>query len=203
MYPTYLPSLWAAARCLAFVACASACAAASAPVAAPGPAPSRTATEVAYLKRLSLEELLQMEVTSVSRRAEPFSSAASAITVVTGDDVRRSGATTLADALRYSTGLQVARIDGRTWGIASRGFNINSSNKLLVMMDGRSLYTPLFSGVFWDVQDTEMSDLERIEVVRGPGATVWGANAVNGVNQHPDEECPRHPRHDDHRRRRR
>jgi iron complex outermembrane recepter protein len=134
-----------------------------------------------YLKRLSLDELLAMDVTTVSRRPEPFARAASAISVLTGDDIRRSGATTLADALRYSTGLEVARIDGRTWGIASRGFNVNASNKLLVMMDGRSLYTPLFSGVFWDVQDTELADIDRIEVVRGPGATMWGADAINGV----------------------
>ena len=136
---------------------------------------------VNYLKRLSLEELLKIEVTSVSRRPEPFAATASAISVLTGDEIRRTGALTLADALRFSSGLQVARIDDRTWGIASRGFNLNASNKLLVMMDGRSLYTPLFAGVFWDVQDTELADLDRIEVVRGPGATMWGANAVNGV----------------------
>jgi iron complex outermembrane recepter protein len=144
-------------------------------------APLPGSSSVQQLKRLSLEELLKIDVMTVSRRNEPFGTTASAISVLTGDDVRRSGATTLADALRFSTGLEVARIDGRTWGIASRGFNINSSNKLQVMMDGRSLYTLLFSGVFWDVQDTELSDLDRIEVVRGPGATMWGANAVNGV----------------------
>lgn len=136
---------------------------------------------VAQLKQLSLEELLAIDVTAVGRKPRPFSAAASAITVLTGDDVRRSGATTLADALRYSTGLHVARVDGRTWGVAARGFNLTASNKLLVMMDGRSLYTPLFSGVLWDVQDTELADIDRIEVVRGPGATMWGANAVNGV----------------------
>lgn len=134
-----------------------------------------------YLKSFSLEELLALDVTSVSRRPEQLATAASAVSVLTGDDIRRSGATTLADALRFSTGLQVARIDGRTWGVASRGFNGNAANKLLVMLDGRSLYTPLFSGVFWDVQDTEFADIDRIEVVRGPGATMWGSNAVNGV----------------------
>jgi iron complex outermembrane receptor protein len=134
-----------------------------------------------YLKRLSVEELMMMDITSVSRRPEAFAATASAISVITGDDIRRSGATTIADALRWSTGLSVARIDGRTWGIASRGFNNNASNKLLVLMDGRSLYTPLFSGAFWDAQDTELADIDRIEVVRGPGATMWGANAVNGV----------------------
>ena len=148
------------------------------------PPPIRVAsaeTTTSQLKRMTLDELLALEITSVSRRPEPLSSIASAVSVVTGDDIRRSGATTLADALRFSTGLQVARIDGRTWGVASRGFNLNSSNKLLVMLDGRSLYTPLFSGVFWDVQDTEFADIDRIEIVRGPGATMWGANAVNGV----------------------
>jgi iron complex outermembrane receptor protein len=150
--------------------------------AAAAPSPTLSSSpQVSYLKRLSLEELLAMDVTTVSRRPQHLSSTASAITVLTGDDIRRSGATTFADALRFSSGLEVARIDGRTWGVASRGFNLTSSNKLLVMLDGRSLYTPLFSGVFWDVQDTEFADIDRVEVVRGPGGTMWGANAVNGV----------------------
>ncbi len=154
------------------------CAATTCFSATPSPPTPASTTQ---LKRLSLEELLALDVTAVSRRPEAISSAASAISVITGDDVRRSGATSLADALRFSTGLAVARIDGRTFGVASRGFNNNAGNKLLVLLDGRSLYTPLFSGVFWDVQDTELADLDRIEIVRGPGATMWGANAVNGV----------------------
>lgn len=145
------------------------------------PSPAVSPAAVAQLQRLSLEELLAMEVTSVSRHPQPSSAAASAVSIPTSDDIRRSSATTLADALRYSTGLHVARIDGHTWGVAARGFNLAASNKLLVMLDGRSLYTPLFSGVLWDVQDTEFADLDRLEIVRGPGATMWGANAVNGV----------------------
>lgn len=143
--------------------------------------PPQALAPVSYLKQLSLEQLLAVEVTTVSRRPQPYATAASAISVLTADEIRRSGATTLADALRYSTGLDVARSDGRTWAISSRGFNLIAADKLLVMLDGRSLYTPLFSGVLWDVQDTELADLERIEVVRGPGATLWGADAVNGV----------------------
>ncbi len=133
------------------------------------------------LKRLSLEELMQIDVTSVSKRTEPLSTAAAAITVITAEDIRRSGATSLADALRLATGLQVAQADGRTWAISSRGFNLTTANKLLVLIDGRSIYTPLFSGVFWDVQGTFLADIDRIEIIRGPGATLWGANAVNGV----------------------
>src|SRR5262249_43500497 len=104
-----------------------------------------------------------------------------AFSVMTDEDLRRTGATSIADALRYVPGLDVARIDGTTWGITARGFNGTTANKLQVMMDGRSLYTPLFSGVFWDVQDTVLEDIDRVEVVRGPGATLWGADAVNGV----------------------
>jgi iron complex outermembrane receptor protein len=133
------------------------------------------------LKRLSLEELMEIDVTSVSRRSEPVSGAAAAITVITGEDIRRSGATNLPNALRISAGLQVAQSNGNTWAISSRGFNTTTANKLLVLIDGRSIYTPLFSGVFWDVQDVPLEDIERIEIIRGPGATLWGANAVNGV----------------------
>lgn len=136
---------------------------------------------ISYLKKLTLEELLDLEVTTVSRRAERFAEAASAITVLSDEEIQRSGATTLADLMRLATGLHVARSDGRAWAIASRGFNLVASNKLLVLLDGRSLYTPLFSGVLWDAQDTLLADLDRIEIVRGPGATMWGANAVNGV----------------------
>ncbi|RPH43229.1 MAG: TonB-dependent receptor [Planctomycetota bacterium] len=105
----------------------------------------------------------------------------SAVFVILPEDIRRSGARSIPEALRMAPGLQVARLDANKWAISSRGFNGRFSNKLLVLMDGRSVYTPLFSGVFWDVQDTFLEDIERIEVIRGPGATVWGANAVNGV----------------------
>ena len=107
---------------------------------------------------------------------------AAAVSVLTHDDIRRSGATSIPEALRLVPGLDVARVDAHTWAISSRGFNDVFANKLLVMIDGRTVYTPLFSGVFWDEQDTVLEDIERIEVVRGPGgATLWGANAVNGV----------------------
>ncbi len=133
------------------------------------------------LKSLSLEELLQVEVTSVSRHPEPLSQVASAIEVITAEDIRRSGATTLPEVLRLAGNLDVARKNSHDWGITARGFNTALANKLLVMIDGRTVYTPLFSGVFWDAQNTLLKDIERIEVVSGPGGTLWGANAVNGV----------------------
>ena len=133
------------------------------------------------LSKLSLEELMQLEVTSVSRREEPLFEAAAAITVLTQDDVRRSGATSVPELLRLVPGLEVARVNASEWAISSRGFNSQFANKLLVLIDGRTVYTPLFAGVYWDVQDLLLDDIERIEVIRGPGATLWGANAVNGV----------------------
>lgn len=133
------------------------------------------------LKKLSLEQLVDIEITSASRRPEPISQAASAIDVVTSDTIYRSGVTNIPDALRLAAGVEVAQIDGHDWAISARGFNIATANKMQVLMDGRSLYTPLYSGVFWDVQRTFLPDLEQIEVIRGPGATLWGANAVNGV----------------------
>ncbi len=133
------------------------------------------------LKRLSLEELVDLEITSASRRPERASQAATAIDVVTGEEMRRAGVTNIPDALRLAAGLHVAQVSGNTWAISSRGFNIAIANKMQVLMDGRNLYTPLFSGVFWDVQQTFLPDLQQIEVIRGPGATLWGANAVNGV----------------------
>ncbi|MBD3236164.1 MAG: TonB-dependent receptor plug domain-containing protein [Candidatus Eisenbacteria bacterium] len=137
--------------------------------------------ETSQLTDLSLEELMNIEVTSVSKKAEPLSESAAAIYVITSEDIRRSGARTIADALRMAPGLQVARIDANEWAVTSRGFSGEFANKLLVLIDGRSVYTPLYSGVFWDVQDVVLDDIERIEVIRGPGATLWGANAVNGV----------------------
>jgi iron complex outermembrane receptor protein len=133
------------------------------------------------LKKLPLEELVDVEITSAARRPEPLSQAASAIDVITADDIERAGVTNIPDALRLGTEMQVAQIDGHTWAISTRGFNTSAANKMQVLMDGRSLYTPLFSGVFWDVQQTFLPDLARIEIIRGPGATLWGANAVNGV----------------------
>ena len=133
------------------------------------------------LKKLSVEQLLDVDVTSVSKYPEKLSAAAAAVTVLTPEDLERSGVTNIPDALRLVPGLDVAQVDAHTWAISSRGFNDVFANKLLVLMDGRTVYTPLFSGVFWEVQDTFLQDIDRIEVIRGPGATLWGANAVNGV----------------------
>lgn len=131
--------------------------------------------------QLSIAELINIEVTSAGKKAEQFSDVASAIFVITNEDIRRSGATSIPEALRMVPGLNVARIDNSQYAISSRGFQGLFSDKLLVLIDGRSVYTPLFGGVFWNEQDTLLEDIDRIEVIRGPGATLWGANAVNGV----------------------
>ena len=133
------------------------------------------------LAQLSLEELGQIKVTSVSKKSESLSGAAAAIHVITQEDIRRSGVTSLAGALRMAPGLDVAQMNARQWAISARGFNDIFANRLLVLMDGRTLYTPLFSGVFWDEADAVLEDVDRIEVIRGPGGALWGANAVNGV----------------------
>jgi len=130
---------------------------------------------------MSLEDLMNMQVTSVSKRTQKVADAAAAVFVITQEDIRRSGATSIPDALRMVPGLEVAQIDQNKWAIGSRGFNGRFDNKLLVLIDGRSVYTPLFSGVYWNVQDVVLEDVDRIEVIRGPGATLWGANAVDGV----------------------
>lgn len=139
------------------------------------------APTISDLKKLSVEQLADVEVTSVSRAAERLVGAAAAVTVVTNEDIRRSGATTVPDVLRLTPGIHVARQTSNTWAVSSRGFSSVSSEKLLVLSDTRSIYTPLFSGVFWDAQDYLLQDIDRIEVIRGPGATLWGSNAVNGV----------------------
>ncbi len=136
--------------------------------------------QTAY-KKMSLEELMNLDVTSVSRQAEPYGQAPAAIQVVTQDEIRRSGASSIPEALRLADNLEVAQKNSHDWGISARGFNTDLANKLLVLMDGRTLYTPLFSGVFWNVQDYLLEDIDRIEVISGPGGTLWGANAVNGV----------------------
>jgi iron complex outermembrane receptor protein len=138
-------------------------------------------SEVAELKRKSVEELMDIEVTSVSKRPEKLSETASAIQVITAEDIRRSGVTSLPEALRLASNLEVAQVDSRQWAISARGFNNTLANKMLVLIDGRTVYTPLYAGVFWDAQDTLLEDIDRIEVISGPGATLWGANAVNGV----------------------
>ena len=124
---------------------------------------------------------MRIEVTSVSKKGEQLSDAPSAIFVITQEDIRRSGVTSIPEALRMAPGVEVARIDANKWAVSARGFNSRFATKLLVLMDGRSVYSPVFSGVWWDVQDTLLEDIDRIEVIRGPGATLWGANAVNGV----------------------
>jgi iron complex outermembrane recepter protein len=130
---------------------------------------------------MSVEDLMNVQVTSVSKRTQKLADAAAAIFVITQEDIHRSGATCIPEVLRMVPGLQVARIDENKWAISARGFNGRFANKLLVLIDGRSVYTPLFSGVYWNVEDVMLEDVERIEVIRGPGATLWGANAVNGV----------------------
>ncbi|HEX7037844.1 MAG TPA: TonB-dependent receptor [Pseudomonadales bacterium] len=130
---------------------------------------------------LTIEQLGEVEVTSVSRRVETLHEAPAAVYVITREQIRRSGVTSIPEALRLAPGVEVARNGTHDWTISIRGFNDDLSNKLLVLIDGRSVYSPLFAGVFWDVQDTLLEDVERIEVIAGPGGTLWGANAVNGV----------------------
>jgi iron complex outermembrane receptor protein len=144
-------------------------------------AASETSSDIGALKKLSFEELFNIEITTVSRRPERLVDAASAVQVISAEEIRRSGALNLPDALRLATNLQVAQINAYNWAISARGFNAVTANKLLVLIDGRTVYTPLFSGVFWDVQNVMLEDIDRIEVISGPGATLWGANAVNGV----------------------
>jgi len=141
------------------------------------------AIEVAALdiKRLTLEELAEVEVYSASRRLESAQGVPSATFVLTNEDIRRSRVRSIPEALRLVPGVQVARVDANKWAVSIRGFNARSANKLLVLIDGRSVYDPLFSGVFWESQDVVLADIDRIEVIRGPGGALWGANAVNGV----------------------
>jgi iron complex outermembrane recepter protein len=136
---------------------------------------------VAPLSELSLEELSNLEITSVSRRAERLADAPTAVFVITAEDIRRAGATSLPEALRLAPNLQVVRVYANGHTVSARGFASQAANKLLVLIDGRSVYSPLFSGVFWDVQHTPLEDIDRIEVISGPGGTLWGVNAVNGV----------------------
>lgn len=144
-------------------------------------AADNAASSIGELKQLNVEDLMNVQVTSVARHPERLIEAASAIQVITQEDIRRSGASSIPEALRLADNLQVAQKNSHDWAISSRGFNTALANKLLVMIDGRTVYTPLYSGVFWDVQDYVLADIERIEVISGPGGTLWGANAVNGV----------------------
>jgi iron complex outermembrane receptor protein len=140
----------------------------------PAPAPDQ-------LKQLSLEQLGDIEVTTKSKAPEQLRKTAAAVFVITQDDIRRSGATSIPEALRLAPGVEVARIDANKWSIGIRGFGSRLSRSVLVLMDGRSVYTTLLAGTYWEVQDTIMEDIDRIEVIRGPGGTVWGPNAVDGV----------------------
>ena len=135
----------------------------------------------ADLMDMSLEALMDIEITSCAKRPQKKSEAAAAVFVITNEDLRRWGVMNVPDALRRVPGLQVARIDAGKWAITSRGFNSRFANKLLVLIDGRSVYTPLFAGVYWEANEVMLEDVERIEVIRGPGGSLWGANAVNGV----------------------
>jgi iron complex outermembrane recepter protein len=141
-------------------------------------APTESNADIADL---DLEDLANIRVTSVSRRSELLANAPASIFVITGEDIRRSSATTLPEVLRLAPNLQVARVDARNYAVTARGFNNPFENKLLVLIDGRIVYSPLFSGVYWDAQDVVLEDLARIEVISGPGSTLWGSNAVNGV----------------------
>ncbi|HZI58532.1 MAG TPA: TonB-dependent receptor plug domain-containing protein, partial [Verrucomicrobiae bacterium] len=153
----------------------TACATVSAPAQGPG---SDTDNPV---KKLSLEQLGNIEVTTASKAPERVRKTPAAIYVITHDDIERSGVTNIAEALRLAPGVEVARIDGNKWSIGIRGFGSRLSRSVLVLVDGRTVYTTLFAGTYWEVQDTVMEDIERIEVIRGPGGTIWGPNAVNGV----------------------
>src|SRR5256886_8885986 len=133
------------------------------------------------LKRLSIEDLMNLDVTSVAKEPQRLLQAAAAIQVITADDIRRSGASSIPEVLRLADNLEVAQINAHDWAISARGFDANLANKLLVLVDGRAVYTPLYGGVLWNVQDCLLSDIERVEVISGPGGTLWGANAVNGV----------------------
>ena len=133
------------------------------------------------LKRLSLEQLLETEFVSLSKKPERRGQAAAAVSIITGEDIKRSGVRSIPEALRLAPGTQVARVDSNKWAIGIRGFASRLSGAQLALMDGRSLYTPLFAGIYWEVQDTFLEDIDRIEVIRGPGGALWGANAVNGI----------------------
>jgi iron complex outermembrane receptor protein len=130
---------------------------------------------------LSIEDLMQIEITTVSKREQPLARTAAAVHVITREDIRRSGAASIPDLLRTAPGVHVSQLNAHHWAISARGFSELYASNMLVLVDGRNLYTPLFSGVYWDLLEVPLDDIERIEIVRGPGGTTWGANAVNGV----------------------
>ena len=144
-------------------------------------APLCLGSNIDDLTELSLEDLMEIKITSASKKSQRLCEVAAAVFVITQEDIRRSGVTSIPEALRMVPGMQIAKIDANKWAITTRGSNGRFANKLLVLMDGRSVYTPIYSGVFWENIDTVLEDIDRIEVIRGPGASLWGANAVNGV----------------------
>ena len=133
------------------------------------------------LDLMSLEDLMEVEVFSASKKEEPLFVAPAAVYVLTSEQILRSGATTIPDVLRGVPGVEVARIDASKWAVSVRGFNDVFADKLQIMIDGRTVYAPLFNGVIWSDNEIALQDIERIEIVRGPGGALWGANAVNGV----------------------
>ncbi len=171
----YLKSAWKIARAAPLIALLA--------LGATTPVVSAEAgdSDIEALSRLSLEELDRVKVYTASRTEQPLAESAAAVYVITRDEILRSGVTSIPEALRLAPGVQVARVSAQGWAITMRGFNGDLANKLLVLIDGRSVYSPLYAGVFWDVQDYVLEDIERIEVIGGPGGALWGANAVNGV----------------------
>src|SRR5262249_34423386 len=133
------------------------------------------------LKRMSISDILDIRVSTVSRMPEESQTVPAALYVITHDDIRRSGATSIPEALRLAPGLEVARIDGGTWAVGMRRFAHRLARSILVMIAGRAVYSPLFAGTYWETQDVLLEDVDRIEVIRGPGGTLFGANAVNGI----------------------
>lgn len=170
-----------AALLIGAVLAAAGAAGAQDPAPAKPPDPASPKKQERDLTELSIEELGQIEVTIASRRGQKLSDTAAAVTVIRGEDLRRTGATSIAEALRMVPGMDVARFNSNSWAVSVRGFNSRYANKLQVLLDGRSVYNPFFAGVYWDELDTNLEDIDRIEVVRGPGGALWGANAVNGV----------------------
>ena len=160
---------------LAFMALVAVCGTVNSLASAPEDA------DLVKLNQMSLSDLSKLEVTSVSKQPQRWLQAPAAIQVITGEDIRRSGATSIPEALRLADNLEVAQINAHDWAISARGFNANLANKLLVLIDGRAVYTPLYGGVLWNEQDYLLQDIDRIEVISGPGGTLWGANAVDGV----------------------
>ena len=148
---------------------------------ASGQTPQAADSDLSKYKTMSLEQLTQIDVTTLSKEPERAFQTPAAIYIITGTDIRRSGATSIPEALRLAPGVEVERIDANKWSIGIRGFGTRLTRSVLVLIDGRTVFTPLFDGTYWEVQDTLIEDIDRIEVIRGPGGTIWGPNAVNGV----------------------